>query len=447
MMTLDERLVKTAVVGAAGKMGRGIALLLAAEVTRSRLQAGAGSPPRSLYLMDADPGALAGLMSYLQTQLPRLAEKSAARLVELYRLAGRPLTTEAVPAAFTEDALASIKTGTSLDPAGECHLVFEAASEKMELKAAIFSRLRELCPAGTFFFTNTSSIPIRVINEEAKLDGRILGFHFYNPPAVQQLVELITLPDADAAMQAQAMELAVRLKKTVVPSRDVAGFIGNGFFLRDGLQGIRLARDLENQWGWTAAVYLVNRVTRDWLLRPMGIFQLVDYVGVDVFVSISRTMARYLPDPSLLEPFLEKLLEAGIRGGQNTDGSQKNGLLAYENNKISGIYDYSAGLYRLLDTTGWCRDLDDRLGSFPDGYLPWKQLLTDPERSGKLEHYFQWLRTGSGLGAELARPYLARSRQTGQELVQNGVAASAEDVNRVMCSGFYHLYGPVHNWL
>jgi len=62
-------------------------------------------------------------------------------------------------------------------------MVFEAIIENEDIKLGIYRKLKELCPPHTFFFTNTSSIPIRVLDGEADLGGRIIGFHFYNPPA------------------------------------------------------------------------------------------------------------------------------------------------------------------------------------------------------------------------------------------------------------------------
>ena len=119
--------------------------------------------------------------------------------------------------------------------------------ENLDLKVKLLSRIISHNSRDAWFFTNTSSIPISELNAKANLNGRLIGFHFYNPPAVQKLVELIsaesTLPDlADFARQ-----FAKKLRKTVVPSHDVAGFIGNGHFMRDALYAVaeveRLAED------------------------------------------------------------------------------------------------------------------------------------------------------------------------------------------------------------
>ena len=170
----------------------------------------------------------------------------------------------------------------SMESAYDSHLIFEAIAENPDLKTSIFKKINENSEGEPWFFTNTSSIPIARLNDSANLNGRILGFHFYNPPAVQRLVELITIPGNSAVMIDFAKAYAKNLRKVLVPSNDVAGFIGNGHFMRDALYGISEAEKLTEKFSFAQAVYIVNKVTQDFLLRPMGIFQLIDYVGVDV---------------------------------------------------------------------------------------------------------------------------------------------------------------------
>lgn len=92
-----------------------------------------------------------------------------------------------------------IRPSTLVESAYNANCIFEAIKEDPELKVSILKRINENNPNQPWFFTNTSSIPIQYLNEKAGLDGRIIGYHFYNPPAVQKLVELIeaknTLPE------------------------------------------------------------------------------------------------------------------------------------------------------------------------------------------------------------------------------------------------------------
>ncbi|MCH7687080.1 MAG: hypothetical protein IH899_10435 [Planctomycetes bacterium] len=126
------------------------------------------------------------------------------------------------------------------------------------------------------FLSNTSSIPIRTLDEAAALGGRLVCFHFYNPPAVQRLIERIAGPATQPALLALALELAARLGKTVVQAGDTAGFIGNGHFIREGLWAVCRAGELAARQTLPAAVLAIDRVYRDGLLRPMGIFQLIN---------------------------------------------------------------------------------------------------------------------------------------------------------------------------
>ncbi len=68
----------------------------------------------------------------------------------------------------------------------------------MDLKIKLFSQIDQNNKNNPWFFTNTSSVPIHILDDGAKLGGRVLGFHFYNPPAVQRLVELISIPSNNA---------------------------------------------------------------------------------------------------------------------------------------------------------------------------------------------------------------------------------------------------------
>jgi len=84
-----------------------------------------------------------------------------------------------------------VRPVTSMATAYNSNLIFEAVSENRALKVKLLSDIDQNNENKPWFFTNTSSVPIGLIEDEAGLDGRVIGFHFYNPPAVQRLVELI----------------------------------------------------------------------------------------------------------------------------------------------------------------------------------------------------------------------------------------------------------------
>ncbi len=443
-MTLSERLHRVAVLGAGGKMGSGISLLLAREMTMQMLQNGESSQDYRLVLMDVNPGALEGLQKYLKKQAAKFAQKNLETLEGIYTgVSGE----EAVAAKFVEDLSSILYPVTDLAEVKDVHMIFEAILENLDLKVKVFSQLKEQCSPDAYFFSNTSSIPIKELDQRVGLEGRIIGFHFYNPPAVQRLVELIIPETIRPDLPELSRELGKRLKKIIIPSNDVAGFIGNGHFMRDGLHGIRQAEELVDELGFAGAIYAVNRVSQEFLVRPMGIFQLIDYVGLDVFQSILKIMNPHFPDENLHSDLIDALIEKGVKGGQFSDGSQKDGFLKYEAGKPTAVYDLNRGEYRRLDEGDWKDKADAYLGPLPEGHAPWKVLVKDAEKEAKLAAYFAALRQQDSNGAKLAIRYLQRSKEIGNLLISGGVAHSAGDVNGVLMNGFFHLYGPVNDYV
>ncbi len=443
-MNYTERLEKVAVLGAAGKMGSGIVLLTAMEMADLSLEPGNRSRDFALHAVDISEPALSGLLKYLRGQVRRAAEKKTVWLRSAYADRADLVENEEMIGQYIEDVLAVVRPTTRLEAAYGAGLVFEAASENPDLKVRLLGQIRAQNQKDAWFLTNTSSIPIHELDEKAGLGGRIIGFHFYNPPAVQKLVEVIraksTLPElADFAGQ-----YAKKLRKTVVPSNDVAGFIGNGHFMRDALHGIAEVERLAPEFGFVDAVYMVNRASQDFLIRPMGIFQLVDYVGLDICQCILKVMSDRSVGPGLQSPLLDRLVSAGVIGGQFADGSQKDGFLKYEKGRSNGVYDPEAKAY--VPLAGIAPRCDPRLGPLPASGKPWKSVIQIADRPGYLQGYFRDLRAMTTLGAELAKGYGRKAKEAGLELVRDGVAEKNEDVNTVMLTGFYHAYGPVNSY-
>lgn len=446
-MTFDERLKNVAVIGAAGKMGSGISLLLAQEMARQKLLPENKNSVFRLHLIDISEAALDGLQKYLKAQLVKAGEKTTVMLRELYKDRADLVENYEIIDAFVDDAMSVIRLGTDLSEVKNSKMIFEAIVEDKDVKVEVLKKVEQLVDPDTFYFTNTSSIPISVLNQSANLGGRIIGYHFYNPPAVQRLVELISPEATKPELKEMALELAKRLRKKIVPANDIAGFIGNGHFLRDGLYAIKEAKKMAGEFGLPGALYVMNKVSQDLLIRPMGIFQLIDYVGVDVYQCISETVAGYIKGEDLKDDLLAQMVEKKVLGGQHADGSQKDGFLKYEKGRPAGVYDLEKGEYKMFDPQDWSGKLDKKLGDYPQGIVPWRMLLMDPKRGEKLAVYFKNLNASDTLGAKLAKAYLKRSKQIGEFLVKSGVAKSAQDVNDVLLNGFYHLYGPINDYI
>jgi len=446
-MTLDERLTNVSIIGAAGKMGSGIALLLAQEMAFLKLKPENKDKKFRLNCIDMNDEALDGLLQYIRSQSLRAAEKSTVQLRDYYSDRADLVENSEIIQQFIHDVSSIVRVGTDLKMAAKSHLVFEAIVENIEVKNKVFNQLNEMCARDTFFFSNTSSVPIHLINDGANLEGRIIGFHFYNPPPVQRLAELIPAKTTQKELIDLSYEIAKRLKKTIFLSADVAGFIGNGHFLRDALHAITEVERLQKDFKPFEAIYIVNKVSQDLLLRPMGIFQLMDYVGVDVMYFISKIMDKYIPDEKLDHELLDDLYARKILGGQRADGSQKDGMLKYENNRPVGVFCPREEKYQMFDEAGWTGEVNKRIGVYPEGWQPWKGLLKAADQPDKIRHHFEQLKAMKALGAELAIKYLTRSKKIGQHLVESGIAQKPEDVNGVLMNGFYHLYGPINDFI
>ena len=444
-MDLVSRYQNVGVIGSAGKMGSGIALLLCQRMAELKLSDGKGKRYK-LTLMDVDDEGLDGLQRYLRAQLVRAAEKMTVGLRGLYADRADLVENAEIIEAFVNEALGLVRYTTDLAALKDCSMIFEAIAENIDLKVKIYNQLNEQCAKDAWFFTNTSSIPISLLDEKAGLGGRIIGYHFYNPPAVQKLLELITSPNTDAELIEASKQIAADLRKKVIPANDIAGFIGNGHFIRDGLHGIAEAERLAKDHGFAQAIFMINRVSQDYLVRPMGIFQLIDYVGIDVFQCILGVMDRFIEGEKLHSRLIDTMMEKGVRGGQNPDGSQKDGFLQYEKGRVAGVYDLERGEYVAADEA-FVKPLDEALGALPDAHYPWKALSRDRGKDAKLAAYFANLAQCDALGCRLAQAHLKRSKEIGEQLVSMGVANTPEDVNGVLMNGFFHLYGPINDYV
>lgn len=407
---------KIAVIGAAGKMGRGIALLLLLEAAKTNKS--------TLFLIDSNEKNFPELLSYFKNQLTRYAEKNHELDVQ----------------SFVEQNLLRIVLSTDIQKVKDCGLIFEAIVEDIDEKVRLFSTLKAICGDDTYYMTNTSSIPIHIMNTRARLNGKIIGFHFYNPPAVQKLLEIIVPENIEQPLKNFAEDLGKRLNKIIVHSNDIAGFIGNGYFLREIQYACNLVKELSKQMTLPEAIYAINIITQDYLIRPMGIFQLLDYVGIDVCQKIGRVMEEFIPNEIFQNELIDQMVLDSAQGGQFTDGTQKNGFFSYEKNVPAGIYSLKDRQY--LSIKNFADNVNRQFGQLPKGLESWKNLVNDAEKEKKLIAYFKSLQENEAFGCTLAKDFLHKSSDIAKKLVNDGVCQSLHDVELVLLNGFYHLYAP-----
>jgi len=443
-MTYEDKLQNVTILGAAGKMGSGILLLTAVEMTNLSLKPENKDKTFVLNAMDLSDEGLHGLMGYLRTQVRKIAEKQTVALRKAYANRADLIENGEIIDQYIFDVMNTVRPTTAIEVAYKSNLIFEAVSENPDLKVKILSQIDQNNPNKPWFFTNTSSVPISLIDKNANLDGRVLGFHFYNPPAIQKLVELITTDNTLAEMKQFALDYAKGLRKIVVPANDVAGFIGNGHFMRDGLHGISEAVALSTNYSFPEAVYMINKVTQDLLVRPMGIFQLMDYVGIDVMKFIMQVMNPYMQNENVHSDVVDTFNDLGIKGGQMSSGAQKDGFLKYEKGRPVAAYDPEKKAY--VNFTDFSEKCDADLGAMPEGFMPWKKAVRSKKKDEVFGAFFGNMKAMDTLGSQIALRYGARSNEIGKALVADGVAAKDDDVNTVMLTGFFHAYGPINNY-
>ncbi len=247
--------IETVGVIGAGQMGRGIAQVAA--------QAGV-----NVRLMDTSQAALdAGLVT-LGKDLEKLVGKGK------------------ISSEQRSEALARIAGGTNSAFLSDCDFVIEAATENMELKLKIFSGLDQSMKPGAILASNTSSISLTKLAGATKRPTQVIGMHFMNPVPLMKLVEVVRALQTDEPTYVTTCELATRMGKLLVTTKDMPGFIVNRmlipfineacFSLQEGL----------------GTVEDIDQGARLGLNHPMGPLELADLIGLDTCLSIAEVLQR-----------------------------------------------------------------------------------------------------------------------------------------------------------
>ena len=221
----------------------------------------------------------------------------------------RAVSKEKLITADRDAAMALIEPVESVADMAECDLVIEAATEREEVKRAIFGQVGAVLGAHAILATNTSSIPITRLAQAAPDPQRFVGVHFFNPVPVMGLIELIRgLATSDDTVRA-VEGYAERLGKRVVRAEDAPGFIVN-----------RVLMPMLNEACFAlgegvATIADIDAACRLGLNHPMGPLQLADFIGLDTCLDITRVLHQGTGDPKFRPaPLLVKYVEAGWVG-------------------------------------------------------------------------------------------------------------------------------------
>lgn len=217
--------------------------------------------------------------------------------------------------ADAEAARARITGTTSLAHLGDADLIIEAVVEHMDLKKQVFRELDGLCPPGTLFASNTSSLSITEMAAITSRPDRFLGMHFFNPVPVMKLVELVRgLRTAEETMGI-GRRFAQSLGKTVVVCKDSPGFIVNLLLVPFMLDAVRA---LETG---VASKEDIDMAVQLGLAHPMGPLTLLDYVGIDTTYYIAEAMFQEFKDPRYAAPpLMKQMVLAGFHGRKSGKG-------------------------------------------------------------------------------------------------------------------------------
>ncbi|MEO7367205.1 MAG: 3-hydroxyacyl-CoA dehydrogenase NAD-binding domain-containing protein [Gemmatimonadaceae bacterium] len=291
-----SRDINVGIVGA-GAMGSGIAQVAASY----------GHP---VVLFDTQQGAIDKGLKGIDKVLARSVEKNRITADEQTSIRSRI------------SAAAGSGDEQALNAFADCALIIEAVVEDIDIKRGLFASLERVVSSDAILATNTSSLSVTAIASACTKPGRVIGVHFFNPPTVLPLVEIVPglATDPDVTLGVQSLVDAWG-KKTVVAS-DTPGFIVN-----------RIARPF---YGEALRIYeegIADMATIDWAMREvggfrMGPFELMDFIGNDINLAATRSVYEAMFHDSRFKPTLtqQRLFDAGFLG-------RKSGR---------GYYDYSA---------------------------------------------------------------------------------------------------------
>ncbi len=227
------------------------------------------------------------------------ASRSMQRLVEKERM-----TEEEMVA-----ALARIRPTHDLEDLADVDLVIEAIAEDLAIKQALFAELAGIVRPDTIISTTTSSLPVIECAMPTEGPERVIGLHFFNPAAIMKLVEIVPTVRTDGGVTERCRAFLDRIEKVGVLCPDRAGFIVNALlfpYLNDAI------KMLASHYATAEEIDTAMKLGCGY---PMGPFELIDIVGLDVTLKIIATLHREFREPSYAPaPLLEHMVEAGFLG-------------------------------------------------------------------------------------------------------------------------------------
>jgi 3-hydroxybutyryl-CoA dehydrogenase len=182
-----------------------------------------------------------------------------------------------------EEALRRLAPAAELEELAGCDLVIEAAPESLDLKRELFGRLALICGPEAVLATNTSSLSVTAIAAGVERPERVCGMHFFNPPPLMRLVEVVSGDETSEGTAAVAMEVARAMRREPIRAADGIGFVANRVARPFTLEALRLLGD------GVSTHDQIDRIVRIAGGFRMGPFELMDLVGVDVNFEVAKS--------------------------------------------------------------------------------------------------------------------------------------------------------------
>jgi 3-hydroxybutyryl-CoA dehydrogenase len=261
----------------------------------------------------AQLGCTAGIATRLHDPDADALERGIDRIT---RQLDREVTRGRLSEADAQRAKDRLTPAGSLEEMADCELVIEAAPERLELKRELFTRLSEIVTPDCVLATNTSSMLVTALATAATHPERVIGMHFFNPPPLMALLELVAGSESSQRALTSGRATGEAMGKRVIEAVDGPGFIVNRCNRPWGLEALTLLSER------VATVEQIDRICRLGGGFRMGPFELMDLVGVDVGLEISRSFyeqsfgePRWRPSPIAV-----KTVAAGRYGRKNGRG-------------------------------------------------------------------------------------------------------------------------------
>ena len=245
----------------------------------------------------------------------RSAAKADAARAKIAKSLGKAVERQKLSSEDRDAALGRIRTTAELSDFSDCDVVVEAVAEDLEVKKELFSVLDSVTKPDALLATTTSSMPVIECAMATTRAERVVGLHFFNPAAVMRLVEVVATVRSDERAVAQARAFAAAVGKHPVMCGDRAGFIVNALLFPYLNDAVKMLAE-----GY-AGVEDIDTAMKLGCGHPMGPFELMDIVGLDVTLEIIRALHTEFREPGFAPaPLLGHMVSAGYLGRKSGRG-------------------------------------------------------------------------------------------------------------------------------